>query len=213
MAYRALIPVKMLGEAKSRLAAHMSKQQRSHLVLEMLYHVLKVLQASDSLERISVVSPDERVLTCIQSCGAQALLEEHHGHNAALRAAATRELASGTTALLTISADLPLLQPQEIRGMIEASHHYDVVLAPAQDGQGTNALLARPPLALPYVFGPQSLQRYLEEAKQRSLSTTLYESHGTAFDVDTFEDLTALRRYRGGDETLHLKCEHVIEHG
>lgn len=212
MAYRALIPVKMLGEAKSRLAAHMSKEQRSHLVLEMLYHVLKVLQASDVLERISVVSPDERVLTCIQSWGAQALVEEQHGHNAALRAAATRELASGTTALLTISADLPLLQPHDIRRMIEASHHYDVVLAPAQDGQGTNALLARPPLALPYVFGPQSLQRYVEEARERSLRATLYKSHGTAFDVDTFEDLTALRLYRGRGETEASAICHFQHH-
>src|SRR5438876_6260320 len=104
MAYRALIPVKSLAEAKSRLAKHMTQEQRSRLVLAMLHHVLCTLQESALLEQISVVSPDERVLTSVQVWGAQPLIEEQHGHNPALYAAATKELASGATALLTISA-------------------------------------------------------------------------------------------------------------
>lgn len=209
MTYRALIPVKSLTEAKSRLAPHMTQEQRSRLVLTMLHHVLCTLQESGSLEQISVVSPDERVLTSVRIWGAQPVVEEQHGHNPALHAAAARELAAGTTALLTISADLPLLRPQDIRSMLEASQRHDVVLAPSQDGTGTNAILVRPPLALPYVFGIHSLQRYLEEARQRYLSATLYKSPGTAFDIDTIEDVTTLRNYKGrceleyNNSTLH----------
>lgn len=84
--------------------------------------------------------------------------------------------------------------------MLEASQRHDVVLAPSQDGTGTNAILVRPPLALPYVFGIHSLQRYLEEARQRYLSASLYKSPGTAFDVDTIEDVTTLRNYQERDE-------------
>jgi 2-phospho-L-lactate/phosphoenolpyruvate guanylyltransferase len=203
MAYRALIPVKSLAEAKSRLATHMTQEQRSRLVLTMLHHVLCILQGSGLLEQISVVSPDERVLASVRAWGAQPLVEEQHGHNPALHAAAARELATGATALLTISADLPLLRSQDIRSMLEASQRHDVVLAASQDGTGTNAILVRPPLALPYVFGTHSLQRYLEEAKQRHLSATLYKSSGTAFDIDTIEDVTTLRNYKERDELAH----------
>ncbi len=208
MTYRALIPVKSLTEAKSRLARHMTPEQRSRLVLTMLHHVLCTLQESGLLEQISVVSPDERVLTSVRTWGAQPLVEEQHGHNPALHAAA-RELAAGATALLTISADLPLLRPQDIHSMLEVSHRHDVVLAPSQDGTGTNAILVRPPLALPYVFGIHSLQRYLEEARHHHLSTTLYKSPGTAFDIDTIEDVITLRNFQERDE---LETIHHFQH-
>ncbi|TMD00794.1 MAG: 2-phospho-L-lactate guanylyltransferase [Chloroflexi bacterium] len=134
MIYRALIPVKALDEAKSRLAGHMTLHQRKNLVLDMLHHVLHVLQQSNLLEQITVVSPDIRVLDFAQTWGVRALVEEMPGHNAALHAAALQEQEAGTTALLTISGDLPLLQPSDIRALIERSLRYPVVLAPSRDG-------------------------------------------------------------------------------
>lgn len=196
MTYRALIPVKTLHEAKSRLAAYLTQSQRAQLVLDMLHHVIDVLQESNALEKVAVVSPDPYVLACAQAWGAQALLEEQHGHNPALSAAAQHEIATGATALLTISADLPLLRASDVENMIEQSRRYTIVLAPSQDGTGTNALLARPPLAVPYVFGPHSLQRYINEAKQRNIAHVLYSSIGTALDIDTVHDLELSRQKR-----------------
>lgn len=207
MAYRALIPVKTLSEAKSRLAPHLTQIQRATLVLEMLRHVIHTLQASGSLESVSVVSSDPRVLDLVPAWGAQALVEEQPGHNPALHAAALREIATGATALLTISADLPLLQAQDIRTIVEQSKHYDVVLAPSREGTGTSALLARPPLVVPYVFGINSLQRYKAEAQQRHLSSTIYHSTDIALDIDTIEDLELFRRYEKERMAIHaLSC-------
>ncbi len=194
--YRALIPVKTLHEAKSRLAAYLTRAQREQLVLDMLHHVIDVLQESHSLEKVAVVSPDTYVLARVQAWGAQPLMEEQQGLNPALSAAAQREIATGATALLTIFADLPLLRPSDVQNMIEQSHHYTIVLAPSQDGTGTNALLARPPLAVPYVFGPDSSQRYVNEAKQRDIAHVLYSSIGTALDIDTIHDLELSRQKR-----------------
>lgn len=195
MVYTALVPVKALSEAKSRLAHHLTQEQRGTLMLEMLGHVLETLHASRVLARVSVVSPDSYVLDRAQQWGAHTYMEEVAGHNPALTAAATRELNSGTTALLTISADLPLLRPDEIIHLIEQLRQYDVVLSPSRDGTGTNALLARPPLALPYLFGPNSLPRYQAEADRRLLRCTTYSSIGLALDIDTIEDLEASRQY------------------
>jgi 2-phospho-L-lactate/phosphoenolpyruvate guanylyltransferase len=191
----ALIPVKSLNAAKSRLATHLTQSQRAELMLTMLHHVLSTLQASNTLDCISVVSLDEHVLDQAQNWGADVYIEEEIGHNPALTAAAIQEIAAGSTALLTISADLPLLHIHDIHDMIEQSKQHAVVLAPSHDHTGTNALLVRPPLALPYTFGPGSLQLYLSESRKRQLSSRLYTSVGLGLDIDTIEDLTTFRRY------------------
>ena len=192
MTYRAIIPVKSLSEAKSRLATHLTLHQRENLVLDMLHHVLQALRESNVLEQVSVVSSDQRVLRQAQAWGAQAVVEEMPGHNAALHAAALLELAAGTSALLTIAADLPLLHPGDIRMLAAQSAQHAVVLAPARDGTGTNAILVRPPLAVPYLFGANSLQCYQQAARQREPGSTLYRSIGLALDIDTIDDLDDL---------------------
>jgi 2-phospho-L-lactate guanylyltransferase len=162
----------------------------------MLRHVIEALNGSGLLERVAVVSPDEEVLRQASAWGAVSLLEAAPGHNPALHAAALQELAGGATALLTISADLPLLQPRDVQALFARLAHVPVVLAPSHDGSGTNALLLRPPLALPYLFGPNSLQRYLEAAAEKRLEHALYQSVGTALDIDTPADLHLLERHR-----------------
>jgi 2-phospho-L-lactate guanylyltransferase len=189
MKYSALIPVKSLTTAKSRLASFFTQHQRERLVLDMFHHVLCVLLDSELFEKVSVVSSDKEVLDKAYVWGAQAVVEEYNGHNQALHAAALREISEGVTTLLTISADLPLLKTQEIRRFFEQSLQHDVVLASSRDGTGTNAIMVHPPLAVPYVFGPGSLQSYLESARQRHLSYSIYHSIGLALDIDTIDDL------------------------
>lgn len=192
MKYTALVPVKALSEAKSRLATHLTRHQRENLVLDMLYHVLQVLQESRALDQVSVVSSDHHVLAQARYWGAQALLEAMPGHNAALHAAALHEQEMGASALLTIAADLPLLHPNDIRAMLTQSTAYPVVLASSRDGIGTNAILTHPPLALPYLFGVNSLKHYRHAASQQHLNSTIYSSIGLGLDIDTIDDLDDL---------------------
>ena len=189
MTYRALIPVKSLTEAKSRLATDLSQKQRAKLVLSMLEHVVRTLQNVETLTSIAVVSPDQQVLQQATIWGVRAYREEQQGHNPALTAAAERELRTGASGLLTISADLPFVRESEIEHMIQLSQWFKVVLGASQEGTGTNALLVRPPLALPYLFGPGSLQLYEKAAREHQLSAIRYNSPGTALDIDTIHDL------------------------
>ena len=203
MKYNALIPVKSLTTAKSRLTSFFTQHQRERLVLDMFHHVLCVLLDSELFENVSVVSSDKEVLEKAYVWGAQAVVEEYNGHDQALHAAALREISEGVTTLLTISADLPLLTTQEIRCFFEQSLQHDVVLASSRDGTGTNAILVHPPLAVPYVFGPGSLQSYLESARQRHLSYSIYHSIGLALDIDTIDDLDEA-------EVLNSKRKEII---
>lgn len=209
MTYSALIPVKTLATAKSRLAPYLSQHQRESLVLDMLHHVLHVLLDSGLHERVSVVSPDPRVLAQAKTWGAQALMEEQKGHNSALQAAALREQASGATAILTVSADLPLLCTSDIQALIEQSKQHQVVLGSSLDNSGTNALLVCPPLALPYLFGPDSLHRYLDASRQKHLSSVVLRRIGLAFDLDTIGDLRELQvlRSESRDEVELAACD------
>lgn len=190
--YSALVPVKSLAQTKSRLADHLTLRQRQNLVLDMLHHVLSVLIESECFTRVAVVSPDERVLAYAREWGAYCLEEEIAGHNEALRAAAESKALVEAQALLTISADLPLLHVNDIQRMVELSARHDLVLAPAREGTGTNAILMRPPLSVPYLFGPHSFQHYQRSARQHSRNTSIYHSIGTALDIDTVDDLDDL---------------------
>ncbi|MGB8344687.1 MAG: 2-phospho-L-lactate guanylyltransferase [Ktedonobacteraceae bacterium] len=190
--YNALVPVKALAQAKSRLADHLTLRQRQNLVLDMLQHVLSALIESECFARVAVVSPDERVLAHAREWGAYSLCEEAAGHNQALRAAAESEALADMSALLTISADLPLLHANDIQYMIELSARHELVLAPAREGDGTNAILARPPLAVPYLFGPNSFQHYQRAARQHNRNTSIYHSIGTSLDIDIIDDLDDL---------------------
>src|SRR5258708_27474101 len=88
MKYSALVPVKDLTLAKSRLANYLSPRQREALVLDMLYHVVHTLCECEVFEQVYVVSADPKVLALAQDWGAEALRETRQGHNPALQAAA-----------------------------------------------------------------------------------------------------------------------------
>jgi 2-phospho-L-lactate/phosphoenolpyruvate guanylyltransferase len=199
----ALIPVKSLSAAKSRLSSSITRHQRERLVLDMFNHVLSVLFASDVFDKVSVVSSDLQVLENAYLWGAQPVLEEYHEHNQALHAAALKEISEGVIKLLTISADLPLLTTQDIRCFYMQSMQYDVVLAPSREGTGTNAIIVHPPLAVPYVFGSGSLQSFIGAARQKQLTYTTYHNVGLAFDIDTIDDLVEA-------ETLNNRRKEMI---
>src|SRR5258708_31518368 len=99
MKYTALVPVKSLVTAKSRLVPDLPPNRREVLVLDMLYHVLRVLQDSKLFERVSVLCPDARVLEQVKAWCAWALLEERPRHNPSLTAPALRDRAKVANAL------------------------------------------------------------------------------------------------------------------
>ena len=59
----AIIPVKSLAEAKSRLAPALSPEQRRSLALDTLRHVLAAISSSGVVHRIGVISPDPASLS------------------------------------------------------------------------------------------------------------------------------------------------------
>ncbi len=193
----AVVPVKTLAVAKSRLEPALSAAERAGLVENLLQGVLRALAESGVIAATAVVSPDPRAGALAVAMGAVGLLDPGGGLNAALEAGRAWAVGQEATALLVLLGDLPLLAGRDIVAMtalLEAAPADDptVVLAPDRRDGGTNAMLLRPPGALPFAFGFDSYRRHHAAAVAAGVAVRLYRAPGTAFDLDTPSDLADL---------------------
>lgn len=118
----AIVPVKALNESKSRLRDVLTAEQRVELSREMLINTLRVLAEVPEIERTLVVSVDMMVLDLVQANGAEALKERGSPSlNKALTQATDLAKDMQAEAVLVLPADLPLLQADDVRALIEVS--------------------------------------------------------------------------------------------
>jgi 2-phospho-L-lactate guanylyltransferase len=177
----------------------MSKPIRAALARAMLSRTLDILASCPSrFARLAscdlplaacVVSRDMTALDLARRQGATALAESESGLNAALNQAREWAMARGAQAVLVLPADLPLLTSGDIMAMLDlAREPRCVVIAPDARGEGTNALLLRPPDALNFAFGPQSFYEHCAQAETSQLALHIYRSPTVALDLDTPAD-------------------------
>jgi 2-phospho-L-lactate guanylyltransferase len=188
----AVVPVKDLWGTKSRLKPILNPGARAGLTLYMMGRVVSALKEA-GVENVCVVSPDPVVLSEAREHAAASLLQESRGLNPALEEGRSWAMARGAAALLVLPADLPLLEAQDVRAVLdEVSDEDSVVISPDGAHAGTNALLLRPPDALPFAFGAGSYEAHLRAARERGLEARICERPHLAFDLDTVEDLAYL---------------------
>jgi len=188
----AVVPVKHLIGTKSRLKPILNASGRAGLTIYMMKNVLTALKGAE-VEHVCVVSPDPIVLQYAEAEGVTPLPQESQGLNPALEEARDWAAEKGATTLVVFPADLPLLRAPDVRAIMEeAEGDKDplVVVAPDTTGEGTNALLLRPPDAVPFLFGQNSFDAHLSAAREREIPTRVCEKTRLAFDLDTLDDLT-----------------------
>ena len=189
----ALVPVKRLAQAKSRLRAVLPDGPRREFVLAMLEDVLRLALGQPAIGATAVVSADEDVLSFARRLGAQPIREPpgSRGLNAALTFAAGELARQGASGLLTLPADAPLTTPADIDAILTAWKQAPVVLCASHSG-GTGALALRPPQAIPFRFGPRSFAAHRRAAVERGLTTAVLSRPGLALDIDRPQDLAAV---------------------
>jgi 2-phospho-L-lactate guanylyltransferase len=167
----------------------MSKPIRAALARAMLSRTLDVLATCNSSLAACVVSRDTTALDMARRHGAASLAESESGLNAALDQARRWVLARGAQAVIVIPADLPLLTSADVVAMLDlAQEPRCAVIAPDARGEGTNALLLRPPDALHFAFGPQSFYEHCAQAETSPLLLHIFRSPTLALDLDTPAD-------------------------
>ena len=190
------IPVKSLGDAKSRLSSLLTPLERGALALAMYEDVLDVTLAVDGWETW-VVSADESVLEIAMGRSAHGIAEEGPSLRSAVQQVEAEAAARQAEALAILHADTPLVTAEALRAALHTLG--PVVIAPSADERGTNLLLRRPPGAIASRFGPDSFRRHLETAAERGLPTAVVERDELSFDLDEPGDiLTVLETHRPG---------------
>lgn len=204
----AVVPLKNLSHAKSRLAYLLDRSERRGLVEAMFSDVLGALTAARSLSGIFVVSDGEGL-----SAGSFSLISEveNRGYNEAVATALCDPRVAGASAVLVLPGDLPLAKPGDIDCFIGgtggvAPNSSFVRIAPARDGDGTNALLIAPPSMMISQFGPGSFQRHKRAAERVTSMVEIVAPSGLAFDIDTPQDLIEFCA-QGGDTATHAFLE------
>ena len=189
----AIVPVRSLRNGKTRLAPVLGPEAREALLRRTAQRVVSAARDSGAIETVLVVSPDTEALAWAAnlSPAVVAALQPPHlpGLNGAIDAGRAWAMAQGVTAVVSLFADLPLLTPDDVLGLMTRPE--PVVLGPDRRAEGTNALLLRLAGRGPeftFAFGEKSLVRHLAEARRLDMDVALHESPGIGFDLDTPED-------------------------
>jgi 2-phospho-L-lactate/phosphoenolpyruvate guanylyltransferase len=149
----AVIPLKGLDHAKSRLGAVLSRVERAELALQLLGGVVAACQEAGL--PVCVISPDPKARAEAIRLGAETLDDGGVDLTGAVTLGLERYAAA--EAVVAIAADLPYVTADDVRELLELAHPLAVAAAP--DGT-TNAAAARPPSALRPSYGPGSAARH-----------------------------------------------------
>ena len=186
----ALVPLKRLDLAKSRLAEVLAPAERARLMRALLDRTLREAAAASSLYRLVLVSSDDRSAEIAAAHGIDWFDDRGLPWNEAL-AAATREAVRSEDVLM-LSADLPLVTSEDVEALVAAAPARGVAIARARDA-GTNAVLLRPAGAILTCFGDRgSAAKHSRLAADAGLAAVVVDRPGLATDLDSPEDLAEL---------------------
>ena len=169
---------------KTRL--HSASRIRTALSLAMLRDVLAACVA---VGRTRVVTPDDEGADAARESGAEAVADPGGGQGAAVRAALD---GVEPGAILVVNADVPCVEPQDLRALLAATPPGGLALVVALDGT-TNALGLHDPGAFVPAYGPGSAGRFQAHAAGLGLEAVAVAVPNLAEDVDTLDDLHRLR--------------------
>lgn len=188
-----IIPCKPYHQAKTRLADCLSPEQRIRLSRWLLHRTLRLV--GRHLPRVVVVSRDPQVLKDAKRYGCSPLEEEGDELNAALVQASRFVLTLSVSGILILPTDLPFLNDEDVCALLRAAEGTPaVVIAPCQRDTGTNALLMRPPLFIPFRFGAASFAEHVICTQAMGIQPAIIRTPTLAFDLDTPEDWDVFRR-------------------
>ena len=203
----AIVPIRALEGAKSRLGGALDAEERQDLVRLLLERTLAAAGMVPEIAAVLVVSPDPAILELAARSGAQVIEQRGDGLNEGLDEALAEALAGGATAVLVLAGDLPSVSDTSIGEIVATAAaaasraRAIVVVVPDRHGRGTNALLLSPPDAIQFAFGNDS--RAAHQAAARAAGALSLEVDGPlSLDLDLPEDLT-LAEERGLLDPAH----------
>jgi 2-phospho-L-lactate guanylyltransferase len=186
----ALVPVKRLDQAKSRLAEILDPADRRELAKAMLTDVLATLGRVEGLAGILVVTSDVEVAALATEHEAAVLADPPEtGFNEAVLHGMRWLDDRYHAGAVVVPGDIPFVTVTEFEAVLAATRRSPVVVVPATRDGGTNMLAIAPPLLMPPAFGPDSFARHVSAAQALGIMPQILRLEGAGHDIDVAADL------------------------
>lgn len=196
----AILPVKRFARAKTRLVETIGPPGRAALLRAMLADVIEALERARQIERVILVTGEgraEKVAMERAKRGPKPLEvlrdPSDHGHSEAATLGIIRAKSLGAQCTALLPGDCPLLDSNELDSALSDVTDDSVLVIPDRHGTGTNGLVLCPGDAIGPAFGPGSCERHLDRATRAGWTATRRDVASLALDLDTPDDLDALR--------------------
>jgi 2-phospho-L-lactate guanylyltransferase len=194
MKIAAVIPMKSLHSAKSRLSTILTAQQRKNLAMYLLDATIKELKKSNFISEIIIVSNDKAVknYSCLNNL--KFMRDSDEGVNKAVILADNYCIDNGINANIVIPPDLPFISAKEIDEICTISNKYHkcIIICPSKRFDGTNILFRKPPDVIKTHYDDNSYMNHLKEADKFKIPIETLDIVKLRFDLDTKEDLLEL---------------------
>lgn len=194
MKIAAVIPMKSLHSAKSRLSNILTAQQRKNLAMYLLDATIKEIKKSCIISEIIIVSNDKAVknYSCLNNI--KYIKDSEEGVNKAVILADNYCIDNGINANIVIPHDLPFISAKEIDEICTMSNKYHkcIIICPSKRFDGTNILFRKPPDVIKTYYDDNSYMNHLKEAYKFKIPIESLDIVKLRFDLDTKEDLLEL---------------------
>ena len=175
-----LIPVKAFADAKVRLAAALSADERSALARTMAE---RVVAAAGALP-VAVVCDDEGVAEWARDRNLLVITAPGQGLNRAVEFGVTQLASEDVAQVIVAHADLPMAND-----LAWVARFPGVTLVPDRRDDGTNVACVPTGAGFEFAYGPGSFRRHQLEAHRRGLPLRIVRRADLAWDVDQPDDL------------------------
>jgi 2-phospho-L-lactate/phosphoenolpyruvate guanylyltransferase len=209
----AVLPVKRFGAAKQRLGVALAPEARRELAQAMVADVLDALGAVPGLDGVLVVTGEPLAAAAAAERRVAVLHDPADaGQSAAAALGIAEALRRGAARVLLVPGDCPALDAAEVGRLLgDGPPGPSVTVVPDRHGSGTNALLLAPPAVIAPAFGPGSRARHEALAVAAGATCAVTEVASLGLDVDTPEDLRALRDALAGNARGAARTRATLE--
>jgi 2-phospho-L-lactate guanylyltransferase len=200
----AVVPVKPLSRAKSRLA--LDDDERADLALAFAVDTVSALMSSRHVAEVLVVTPDPVVAERLRALDALVLRDDGSSLDEALRIGLGTAAASGR-GIAVVPGDLPCLRPEDVDAVLETASRSLGVYVPDREGTGTTFVVHAAGLPAVTCYGPGSAGHHRELGLVALDDAPAQARH----DVDTLDDLRAAAGLGLGPETAAVLVARDID--
>ena len=159
-----LVPIKIMAQAKQRLAEVLTPEERFALAQAMCEDVLQALALWQGRPAVAVVTRDSFARDLAHHFNFEVVTDDNSGETSAIEMATAVCKDRGAASTLVVPADIPLIDGAELQKIVDNAPPGGAVLVPDAAGRGTNAAWRSPCDLFPLRFGNDSFRPHFAAA-------------------------------------------------